>query len=81
VRSVVNEVVVIPSVPRPDEEIQMEILERLRWDALVDHGLVRVRVLDGNVILRGTMGSAAEKWTTIMNLFAYTDNYVFFMTP
>lgn len=46
---------------RPDSEIKPEIQKMLRWDALVDHALIDVKVKDGHVTLTGTVGSAAEK--------------------
>lgn len=54
---------------RPDAEIQIEILERLRWDALIDHGLIRVLVADGQVELHGTVGSAAEKMRAVYDAY------------
>lgn len=46
---------------RPDAEIRPEIEQRLRWDMLVDHGLIDVSVNEGEVSLSGVVGSAAEK--------------------
>lgn len=47
---------------RPANEIEKEIEEKLKWDVLVDNGLINVNVdKDGNVALSGTVGSAAEK--------------------
>lgn len=46
---------------RPDGDIRNDIQEALRWDTLVDHGLIDVSVEDGEVSLTGTVGSAAEK--------------------
>lgn len=46
---------------RPDVEIEQEIEQALRWNVLVDHGLVDVAVEAGEVRLSGTVGSAAEK--------------------
>lgn len=47
---------------RSDYEIQNEIEKALEWDVLVDDGLIDVAVVDGEVELTGTVGSAAEKW-------------------
>jgi len=55
---------------RPDNEIKKEIVQVLRWDALVDDELIDVHVDSGEVSLTGTVGSLAEK-----NL-AYTDSWV-----
>jgi len=46
---------------RNDREIQQDIVQTLRWDALVDDGMVDVTVHDGDVTLSGIAGSAAEK--------------------
>ena len=46
---------------RTDSEIRQDIVQRMRWNALLDHGLVDVKVKDGAVTLTGTVGSAAEK--------------------
>ncbi len=46
---------------RPDFEIEPEVRKALRWDTLVDHELIDVQVRNGDVILSGTVGSAAEK--------------------
>lgn len=50
---------------RPDSDIRNDIQEALRWDTLVDHGLIDVSVEDGQVTLTGTVGSAAEKTRAI----------------
>lgn len=46
---------------RPDFELKPEVRKALRWDTLVDHELIDVKVKNGDVILSGTVGSAAEK--------------------
>ncbi len=46
---------------RTDGEIAQEIRGRMHWNALLDDGLIDVKVKDGNVTLSGTVGSAAEK--------------------
>ncbi len=61
VRELTNEIGVSPRDERADAEILAEIREALRWNAFVDHGLVRVAVNDGRVALTGAVGSAAEK--------------------
>jgi len=45
---------------RPDAEIRKDVQKALRWDLLVDHALILVDVDGGEVILDGTVGSAAE---------------------
>lgn len=59
--SVDNNLIVEPKSERADTEIKPEIEKRLRWDVMVDDGLIDVRVDQGKVFLSGTVGSAAEK--------------------
>lgn len=62
VQAIENNIDVDYRTDRPAMEIAPEIEKRLRWDALVDHGLINVKVEDnGAVTLTGTVGSAAEK--------------------
>jgi osmotically-inducible protein OsmY len=56
-----NEIAIAPKQDRPDAEIRPEVKQRLRRDTLVDDELIDVRVLNGEVFLSGTVGSAAEK--------------------
>jgi osmotically-inducible protein OsmY len=61
VAAVDNLIVVDYKTPRADSEIEQDIEQRLRWNALVDDGLIEVAVTGGKVSLSGTVGSAAEK--------------------
>lgn len=62
VRAVDNQLLIKVQANRPPQEIRAEVEKRLRWDALVDQGLIDVDVADGGkVSLSGTVGSAAEK--------------------
>jgi osmotically-inducible protein OsmY len=61
VMAVNNEITVDYKKKRPDSEIESEIEQRLRWDVLVDDGLIDVKVDDGEARLTGIVGSAAEK--------------------
>lgn len=61
VRGVTNDVTIAASVDRSDHELRTEIESALRWNVLVDDGLIGVAVEDGVVRLDGTVGSAAEK--------------------
>ena len=54
---------------RSDAEIAKEIQNRMKWDVLVDHGLIDVQVESGNVTLRGIVGSAAEKQRAIHDAY------------
>jgi len=56
-----NEIDVRYEMERPDAEIRAEIKQALKWDVLVDDGLINVMVNDGQVTLSGIVGSAAEK--------------------
>lgn len=46
---------------RTDLEIKSEIEKVLKWDALIEDGLIDVAVQNGKVELTGTVGSASEK--------------------
>lgn len=61
VTDVNNRITVIAKANRPASEITADIKKRLHWDTLVDDGMIDVRVDEGDVILSGTVGSAAEK--------------------
>lgn len=61
VTAVNNNIVVDFPTDRADAEIKPEVERRLRWDVLVDDGLIEVAVHDGKVSLNGTVGSTAEK--------------------
>jgi osmotically-inducible protein OsmY len=56
-----NRVDVTRADKRSDHEIENEIAQHLRWDALVDAGLIDIEVERGKVRLSGTVGSAAER--------------------
>lgn len=61
VTAVENSIEVDYETDRPDSEIKAEIEKTLRWNTLVDDGLIDVTVNNGKVTLIGTVGSAAEK--------------------
>ena len=61
VRGIDNRIDIVYDTERTDGEIAAEVRRALRYDVLVDHGLVDVAVEDGRVKLTGTVGSAAEK--------------------
>lgn len=61
VRSITNAVDVEYQLSRSDEEIAEDVRSALRWDVLVNDGLIDVSVTNGEVTLSGTVGSAAEK--------------------
>jgi osmotically-inducible protein OsmY len=69
VTDVRNEILVDYEKERLDSEIEGEVLQRLRWDALVDHALIDVTVEDGEVRLTGTVGSASEKTRAIADAY------------
>ncbi|ACY19157.1 BON domain-containing protein [Haliangium ochraceum] len=46
---------------RDDDEIAAEIERRMRWDVLVDSGMLEVAVNDGAVHITGVAGSAGER--------------------
>ncbi len=61
VKAVENDITVSYEPTRTDNDIRADIQQALKWDALVDHVLIDVRVDNGHVALVGTVGSAAEK--------------------
>ena len=56
-----NQINLVYPDDRRDKDILADILAGLKWDLLVDHALIGVKVNDGQVTLSGTVGSAAEK--------------------
>ncbi len=61
VRDVDDQLRVEPEVTRNDGEIAADVESRLRWDALVNDGLIQVTVRDAVVTLNGQVASAAER--------------------
>ena len=61
VKEVRNQIDVLYKVDRSDEDIRQDIVQALRWDVLVDHAMIDVKVENGMVFLSGTVGSVAEK--------------------
>ena len=58
---VTNKITISYTSKRPDREIEAEIAQALRWNNLVDDGLIDVQAKNGAVKLTGTVGSAAER--------------------
>lgn len=56
-----NDIIVDYGSERPDDELQREIMQSLRWSIYVDHDDIDVTVEDGHVKLTGTVRSAVEK--------------------
>ena len=67
VTGLTNDIAVDYKTDRPDKEIRKDIVQRLKWDALVDHVLIDVTVNNGVVDLAGTVGSASEKDRAIVD--------------
>jgi osmotically-inducible protein OsmY len=61
VRDLINNITIDYTSDRKDYEIESEIEQALKWNALIDDGLIDVSVNDGEVELSGTVGSASEK--------------------
>ncbi len=61
VRGVHNELAIAYAEERRDAQILADVQSRLRWDALVQDGLMQANVKSGEVSLNGVVGSAAEK--------------------
>jgi osmotically-inducible protein OsmY len=63
VRGIEDRINIAYKFDRPDEKIQDEIQQALRWNAHVDDHMIQVSVENGEVTLSGIVGSAAEKRT------------------
>ncbi|NIP42292.1 MAG: BON domain-containing protein, partial [candidate division Zixibacteria bacterium] len=60
VADIENNIEIFYKATRADEEIQADVRRRLESDVWVDDQLIQVQVNDGNVVLTGIVGSAAE---------------------
>jgi len=49
---------------KSDRELQIDVLDELRWEPGVNATDIGVTVKDGVVTLEGTVDSFAEKWAT-----------------
>jgi osmotically-inducible protein OsmY len=67
VKAVTSNIEVSQKSKRPDGEIEADIEQRLAYDVWIDDALINVKVLRGNVILSGTVGSLAEKTRAFRN--------------
>ena len=56
-----NQIKIDYKTDRLDNEIREDIVQALKWNVLVDDGLIDVKVNKGQVELSGVVGSAAEK--------------------
>jgi osmotically-inducible protein OsmY len=61
VKEVKSNIEVSQKSKRPDGEIRADIEQRLAYDVWIDDALIEVKVLRGNAILSGAVGSLAEK--------------------
>ncbi len=61
ITEIANQITIRYQAERRDEEIESDIVKRLEWDVLVREKLIDVNVQDGVVMLKGTVGSLAEK--------------------
>lgn len=67
VKSIENNIDLITTDDRSDKNIRSEITQGLRWNALVDHEFIKVKVKNGTVWLSGVVGSAAEKRQAVIS--------------
>lgn len=67
VKKVTNQIDIEYRANRRDAEILEDVEARLRWDSVVNDGLIRASVHDGYVSLSGTIGTLAEKNRAISN--------------
>ncbi len=61
VTAVHDKIQVLYKTDRDDSEIKHDIEQTLRWNVYLDDAALTVSVSDGNVVLSGTVDSAAEK--------------------
>jgi osmotically-inducible protein OsmY len=61
VKEVKSDIQVAQKSKRPDDEIRADIERRLAYDVWIDDALIDVKVLRGEVILSGIVGSLTEK--------------------
>ncbi len=76
VRDLKNKIDIDYRTDRSDSELRAEIARALRWDTLVDDALIDVNVDDGDVTLKGTVGSVAEKRRARVNAWVMGVNSV-----
>ncbi len=76
VKELNNELEVVWSKDRSDNEIKAMVEDTLKWDAFVDHALIDVDVEGSKVILSGVVGSAAEKNEAYWEAHVYSVNSV-----
>jgi osmotically-inducible protein OsmY len=60
IREIENNIEIFYKATRADEEIKADVRRRLESDVWVDDQLIQIEVNNGNVILTGMVGSAAE---------------------
>lgn len=61
VKEVQDEIVIRYPETRTDQDIMNDVVQALRWDAMVARNRIMVDVSNGRVKLSGSVGSAAEK--------------------
>ena len=61
VREVNNDITVTYKTNRTDQEVKEDVQAALNQDVLVDDALINITANNGEVVLTGTVGSAAEK--------------------
>jgi len=67
VRLTQNDLITKYKAKRTDAAIVADVRSRLQWDALVEHDPVNANVTDGQVVLSGSVGSAAEKSRAVVD--------------
>jgi osmotically-inducible protein OsmY len=67
VKEVENLITLDYKTNRPDTDFASDIIAALAWDTLVDDALINVSVKNRKVVLKGTVGSAAEKTQAILH--------------
>jgi osmotically-inducible protein OsmY len=70
VKEVQNHVVIESKLPTSEEQIKEEIKQRLASDVLIDDTHLDVEVQDREVVLKGTVSSAAEKTRAVSHAWS-----------
>jgi osmotically-inducible protein OsmY len=61
VRNLKNDILYVPTVERPDQDLAAEIRQGMKMDARIDADKIEVKVNDGEVQLSGYVSSSSEK--------------------
>ena len=66
---------------KSDSELQIDVLDELRWEPVVDATDIGATVKNGVVTLEGTVDGIAEKWPAEMRRDVRRDSPIFINMP